>query len=1798
MIMSRNLELNESYLSTTVEAFEKFQAITMFEENEHIVLSNTLPAEHSNHVVHRERNDQLERAFDSGVMLLSNTDNDQYVNTSGLRSDEIVSKENSLSVSHEDTTAIKPIADESDLNNKNNDKLKSTALESTNIKQTGDEQSESIKDIQDFINNTEVSVSVKEKGRKLIKPRNEVAKISVESTTSGTVSPSSTLKLPIKHTKCSDSVTRKTKKILKKTGRPRKQPLKQKEIGNAKPANLRHVDSVVSSKVTKLNKSTIDQNCTPTQQKKEKGKKILKEDLSKTTNVETIKPVTNISTQEAKESTILTESLKTKTIPKRERAKKNSTKMIPTQPENQSMDITDSIDATDFDNEDDICLSRLNKNNNDTLNMDNTSQQISINKVLSTTVANKVHSILTSTKAIEEFSENKILDIDSNVSESEGNVCNNNSSDIVIQVEDDGDDMCLSKLKEIKETLSKNEVNEKLQTPSKRNSKKAIMSDFEYNIDSIVTDNVCQDELQTSDNMSLPSEEGSKRLFRRKTKQPLHYDEGSDEDPFAHVELSDEDIFKSKKSRYYSDDEYIPDGINGGNPSIVSSDSETNVADDDIKKFKRKKSTKKSDSISPKKKGKKCNTEKVVEANNIQQTEDVEDCLKPSLVKTNDVSNSQSNTWGTSNEFENFLAMRIQGTNLKIKKVSSKENAESTITPLQIPTINPSEPKKTVEMSSQTKPVATSVAAVQTSAKYDIPLKENISLNSEQAKQACDFLKSIVKTTAELGQLMTQKSNDFIKKKINVDNFTDSFKMDHRVKQTFLLFQLAKNNLTQMEEDLAQQYELFLHENKLSHCRAEPVELLPTVKDSDSDCEIVEEPVSLIKPHLKPYKKTEALPKFNPKTVFLNKELSIKIAKKPNEEKKLNIKGKHTVWINDSVMVKKVKPNQSFLAQDSRNKKPPDHKFVTLEMVSDFFDNYNYQKMLTICAQFTSQDWLTLNMDCICHYFIIKSDVTDSGNQNVTTHVQGLAVHPTEHIEIVSDTNPKVNAVQSSIVVNRMATPQTLLTLCVQTLQNHMYIQRSDIIASNNDPSIYQLADETLTTEPETLIQLSLKVLSNTYFYDAGGNSVKKVGFNICPPFILPSLTQLCYKRIKVLLFPITFSSESQYHCDNENNGQKDTDLKKTYDTDNFPKKLLGKCSEMQNDVIEIKSLFTLCVSFIQRLLLHEDNTLISNVNKSCKCRKVSPKSLKYITYKNIVYLLNINNDQHYNKQAVCDYAENDTNIPEDNEISEFFNINSVNTLSEEAFLNLNTVSLNIQEQLEDLQNFEDDNSIFSDHAFENDIHDIEDNLLEGSSWVSQVQMKELKSGIILTAQNSNNNKESEVVEKDLSIQVKLEQIDEISTNIDLSIVKTEHMPGLDEMTIIPENFVPKSEVSDCSEASDECIIQCNSSSYDATVFEEFLSSNKLITSQNMYGDEVFSQSALRVSGFHEPDYDSEFNTFDSLLIPQTYKALHVENAKNSLMESNSDDDNVNKKIERKKVEKRKIKRKNLKVPNKNDQSSIKEVDKSQSNNELTTITTRMRDKIRQKEKELASSDSEGEGDLNMNFKKVEDCRKSKIKKTMPTNNSEIQCNNVDSTQRIIETCKAATNNEGLFKEGDETDQTEFSSNSNHLIDQVSSNETLEETSDKTGKNIVNTTKESCSFPINYDGPVELLECEPTMPIFDNLIGSKSDQNSNNSIDAKEKPFDEHVQDSMNENNYNTNCIDRHGWKCYKIDCNDTKLSQNVKIILEKLPETFVETYIQYQNIMGTHEEDLEIERYLLHFQKIYLNIFLSTILV
>ncbi|XP_028163284.1 uncharacterized protein LOC114354895 isoform X2 [Ostrinia furnacalis] len=1453
--------------------------------------------------------------------------------------------------------------------------------------------------------------------------------------------------------------------------------------------------------------------------------------------------------------------------------------------------------------------------------------------------------------------------------------------------DDDTDDICLSKLKTSKEgevsvvndvniceeskQSAVSEVNE-IQMELEMTEGNGIIfdesqktnsniTDFELKIDTITSENtenketseiLPQDNADT--NNSLLVEDTSKRPTRRRARKPLHYDEESDEDPFANVELSDDEPIGCSKRKNYSDDEYIP-GKNSNGKRTESSDSDSEIELDNIKdeliENKRKRPCKKSEG-SPTKGAKKGSIKSVQEItsnavpdNVVPKPEsgmddDIEVCLKPSIIKTNDDKKNK--------DIESFLAKKIQGTDIQIKK-------KSTVQPFEIPVIDPNERKKTTENFTQTKKVATTSASVQTAVVYDIPMKENVTLTTKQSEKACEFLNSIVKTTAELGELMTQKSEDFIKKKINTSHVTDTFKMDYCVRKSFLLFKLAKHNLMQMEDDLAKQYDDFLNAHNLQKHREQPKVLTAAPKEgSDSDCEIIETPVVQ-----KPQKK-KAAPAFNPKTVFLNKELSIKIAKKTPakdtkpDTKQINIKGRHTVWINDSIMVKKVKPTQSFLAQDSRNKKPPD--YVTIEMVNSFFKQYYREQAIAACAPYVSPQWLTQSQESICCYFSTNAD-----DISVTTGIPNASGHC-----ITESNSSESNSVicDSTTESHEKFSPKSLFTLCTQVLQSHLHNAKSSVnktsvlesptskISEFNPHTLYGLCINIINIANVAREENSKDLIDEQSIYEAESASMsldKAIDYEYADcesssslldkgefeeadweyPFTpnvtvldqdesykltesVPKLKTLCHQQILKQMFPDSFTVKEKIPA-----CTKISDSFNLNNEDKLQTIILDEQYLKYEYKNGVKSLFSICFDLLRSHMSSDDKLSKHIAQATAKKAMFMPRSLKCLTFKCIVDLIYNNKASQVmngiilpNKVKTLSDLCFDlvTKVFSGNTNEELnhkgLTINSINTLTEEAFHNIDESEL-----AEDY--YEDDNSNFYDDETESEFtNNLENESNVDNKWLSQVQMKVLRSCYtpVLPPETDSNAQEEQLTNdlveaQPLVTRIKTEPLDEFQDHIDTSVVvKSEplgHSP--DEMTIIPENVVTKTEYLDAPNTSPRTSRvpqRQNSNSYDVDTFEAFVSSNKMMHSLNeTYSNdegEIYSQSASRIRRQFEPDDLSENDMGMSLLVPQTFEPLHIENnAKNCLMESSSDESTNSKKVTgKKKPEKRSRTR-----PKKNDNKPgpnkgpiiVPPKEKAQPTNEIAILTRRMRDKIRQEEKKVVSSESENENEnilsIKDKIKQKEEKNKSKHSKTTEKvkdvqtpdegqntkTNDEIQCSNVDSTEQINEVRNASPSisNFSGFSAVDQNEISSYHKYVKYVYDQILPKVDQTESQTNQGEPI-----------INPEEPVELLECEPTMPFFSEpppglkrRPGPKTKTQNITSgkeilqKDAKEiKPNDD-------------KCIERHGWKCYPLDSSDTKLYQNAQIVLEKLPESFVQTYFTYQDIASKNEEDDEVDR-------------------
>lgn len=1622
--------------------------------------------------------------------------------------------------------------------------------------------------------------------------------------------------------------------------------------------------------------------------------------------------------------------------PKRGRPRKNVAK----EPSDSNKDINKVVikNATsDDDLEDDISLSTLSQKN--------------INANLQ-----KKEGELSENVEIDKFED--VADIktrDLNLSKIEATL--DDSDEIIV---DDSDP--IEKLETVACSEKNDNETETVDTLAKRNSKVPLRSDFEYNIDKIVKENINeehqQDEGVEADN-SLLIEDSSKRPVRRKVKQNTHYEEESDEDPFANIELSDDEP-RGRRKRLCSDDEYVPE-INESKKkrrrkrkSYTDSDTDSDDLDaEDLECLgrnihRRKGSKKAQDMFSD------INVTTIAPQVSLQQDEDdIEVCLQSSVIKTNE-DPSEKLGWSSagSHAFENFIAKKIQGTNLQIKKVSSNEPLHSA--PLEIPMIDP-DAQKSVEICTQTNIIETTNTEVQTNTPYEVPMTKNVSLTTMQSEKACEFLQSIIKTTSELGQLMTQKSEDFITKKINTKNVTDTFKMDYCVQKSFLLFKLAKSNLIQMEEDLAKQYEEFLKANNLSSCREEIKQVIPTAKvtDSDSDCEIVEET---------PVQNKAYPPKFNPKTVFLNKELSIKIAKKPspatNKAKackdKLNLQGKSSVWLSNSVMVKKVNPTQSFLAQDGRNKKPPDC-YVTEKMVSDFFEDYYHQQVLKTCAPFTSKEWLVNDQNYVCAYFFVKPDKFEGTTSNFENFNDNLNLNPGENSDTAEGDTSDLDKIT---VTSETSSPASLLSICTRSLQKCMSTFNHGRVHSRSQEMNNPLTDVKI---PKTLCQLCLKTIFDYSFNALGYSSVTNVHIEdeLLPQenlnkhsFSIPnhgnhkrkysseSLCQLCLKVVTHNVHNIRndhLSSSQTTYYGPLNDFDEDTmssfseisvhleelvhdqDLSHwafkpcvSYTTTHGPQPLKTLCYRKlidllldatkeainedfineepnqsviiasniyQNDCKKslhynfdnikitpmtlssiakngIKSLFHLCVKKMQmcqslsysEIYIDDDTELKKTTSYS------TPKLLKLISLQFICGVLCNNSDDKLKQYHISDNETSELMPVVSNNVKKLTNIcfetvslltrynnnnydgkdsgltiNSVNTLSEEAFHNIENVYDRVGEENSPFTDDEEeifyDEDGFAEPTFAEEINaeDLHSEPNENNSWVTQVQLKELKSCIFnVNHQKQTGNEEhsgQEEEQQPIIVQVKLEPLELLEeqngceNQVDSGIVKTEPVLPLDEMISIPENIVTKQEFQDDSSAID--VLQRHySSNFDVDTFESFVSTNKLMNPLNDEpNDEIFSQSALRIRRQHDPDYINEYDTSMSLLVPQTFEPLNIETVKDRLMQSSTDDEThgTNKTATKKKPDKRgrpkkkttdKQPKKDLSVTSKEKAAPLPPLPPL---NELAVLTRRMREKIRQEEKKIKSSDSESEN-VSVSVKKSKDKKANHENVNTSSNKKipeeDIQCNDIDSTEQIetpTDELITDVHSPKTFPGFSAVDQNAVASYQKYMkfvFDKIMPKDG-EGSEEKTASANVTTANEvgngrAESPLINFEDPVEMLECEPTMPIFDeNEMQIKRPRKTAN-MKAKAMPA---VEQSISQVDVHRNkelqsqghvkevpgsvYTERDGWKCYPIAKTEAKLYQTPLILLEKLPESFVETYFQYQNVASVHKEDEEVDR-------------------
>ncbi|XP_045521846.1 uncharacterized protein LOC123712689 [Pieris brassicae] len=1276
------------------------------------------------------------------------------------------------------------------------------------------------------------------------------------------------------------------------------------------------------------------------------------------------------------------------------------------------------------------------------------------------------------------------------------------SSSIAVENKENGennDDISLSQLKSQLENVEKNNFHTENYLQSRETDRyessniltenvlnKPLPGDTENNIVEVQKFEIIgSDKMDLKNLVSSPIILDNKRPSRNRNKPVFKYDEtgSEEEDPFANIELSDDEPNKKKKGKYNSDDEYVP----GKRQTKNSSDSDEFDNGDEGRCKKRKFNMfDKSGKIrSPKKKRSQKASDVKGHKRDPSDVIDIEDSLKSSIV----LKSSQD-------DITDFLAKKIQGTDIKIFKAKPTVTSQATF---EIPVIDPNEPKKCVESSVQTNSINIKSAGVQTDTQYECGMMKQVTLSSVQAEKACEFLKNIVSTTAELGELMTQKSQEFISKKINTDHVTDTLKMDYCVKKSFLLFKLAKHNLLQMEEDLEKQYEDFLKTNNLIQYREQKKEITPQSRE-DSDCEIIEVPDSLAKKT-----NTKEQSAFNPKTVFLNKELSIKIAKKTQEQpakqkEKINVKGKHTVWINDSIMVKKVKLTQSFLAQDSRNKKPPD--YVTLEMVKKFFDEYTKQKMLLICKRFNSVKWLSSNQEIICNYFI--KGASDIGSSKITEDLYSPTSNCLIRINNISDKmkSDKLTKARKKNVIN----PKTLFTLCVESFQNQYH--------KPNPKTLFTLCVESFQKQSKAFSPKSLFTLCVESFQNLSYDP--------------KSLLKTC---IEVIQNQILYGNASSVKIDTYCKQQND------YLTPNLQNK-------------EVTSLKSLCLVNLNKLII---NCRQSHIELDDMSPKHKVKCLSTLC------LMKIQGHYLPNKQSKCVNSLSlmtlqVINKPMSNQL--LTNCNSQNKIrkqierTEDTLLILSepvamTMDLN---EVEDYEKDSDSDDYYDCNSESN----YAEKATEATSWVSKVQLQDLHSGAQSLLQSGNQEDANifyDVSSKACRLErIKIEPIDVLEVQTSLEAVKMEPVDIVDnnESIIASSSFLTKEEYIDhISEENRPQLTKGFFNSYNVDLFESFVQSNKMIKDINTsylisHSDEIYSQSSQRIRRQYDPDSDEEnINSVDSmgLLVPQS-----IEQAKDSLL-GNSSDDGV--KHLDKSVKKRPIRSKSGKKMTK-ELTNSKE--KKIIGREVEICARKMRGKIRLEEKRQENYNSDRDIPLISTKTRHSELpetngnkRESENIATKPSSNEnlisykEIQCNDVDSTEFITEDASKKSRR-----------------------------------TKKCNKNSDNIQENSLNYDVEV--PSELLECEPDISIGTNIICSGKDANTKECKPTSQQNLEVNL---TNEHKY----VERNGWKCYEIDHKDSKLYDKVSIAVEKLPESFVKTYIRFQGINDKSEDDTEVDR-------------------
>ncbi|GBP55428.1 hypothetical protein EVAR_34229_1 [Eumeta japonica] len=480
-----------------------------------------------------------------------------------------------------------------------------------------------------------------------------------------------------------------------------------------------------------------------------------------------------------------------------------------------------------------------------------------------------------------------------------------------------------------------------------------------------------------------------------------------------------------------------------------------------------------------------------------------------------------------------------------------------------------------------------------------------------------------------------------------------------------------------------------------------------------------------------------------------------------------------------------------------------------------------------------------------------------------------------------------------------------------------------------------------------------------------------------------------------------------------------------------------------------------------------------------------------------------------------------------------------------------------------------------------------------------ETQVVELKPCVTPIIQNICSTKNSSHNVEPCSIQIKLEpendyefaQQNEIETSV---CVKLEEIAEEDNET--SDTVVPKKELfDDCIEheiVDPVAIPENNICQHELDSFEKFVTTVK-----------PFSQSELRIRRQFEPDSDDENDNNMSLLIPHNSQPKVIQTAKKDLMETDSSDEE--KKVEPKKNQnnivkgKKRKSKKNLDTKQGSKEETIckeKPIDK-----EVQILTRRMKERLRQEEKLKESSDSEMDiiKKLNIKNSKKDDKQKessdsetdvmqtlniksSKKDDKLPGSSvNDVQCNNVDSTQNILEYDKS-NDKVDEFSGFSAIDQNMTSTYKKYVqcvyekvLPQINS-----EINDLQTKEIELEKKSPDKRPLSpllmSNEPVEILKCEPTLLMFDEL---NEDESTSTQEDAMMMINDDDAE--INTHPEPNKYILKDGWCCYPLIGDDTKLYQNCSIIMDKLPEIFVETYFKYTKLEDDEdsESDAEINR-------------------